>query len=149
MPGDHTGRCRNLAEQLTNLGINAIQLRQVALGVGLVALRIGAIRLDQSITNIGDVDLGLLQVLPSVRVVIAMIVVAMVIMGVLFFAMPVMVVIAMIMMLMRFVPVVIMAMGRKRPRNNAVGGGDHWAAVVAGVNQALHPALKQQAVEDH
>ena len=125
----------------------------------MVALRIGAIRLDQAIANIGDVDFRLLQILPSVRVVITMLVTAMVIMrmivvtvfmmAVLFMFMLFMTVFFMRMIVLVMVRVVIVAVRRKSAGCDAVGGGDQWAVVVAGVNQAFHPALKQQAVEDH
>ncbi len=58
----------------------------------------------------------------------------------------VMVVVPMVVLVMIIMAVLFMC--SERERFNTIGRGDHRPVVVAGANQALHPALKQQAVEN-
>ena len=163
--GDDAGGSRDLTDQRTNLGIQLRHFSQVAIGIGLVLLGVVRIDFHQTVADVLDVDPRLGHVLPGMGIIVA---VLMVIMAMTMFMsiVPVIVAVSMVMavamsmivampvimpmvvpMVVIVMPMIVMA--RVGQGVDAICRGDHRALIVAGVDQSLHPAFEQQAVEDH
>jgi hypothetical protein len=59
---------RDLRERLANVAVERFQLGQIGRGIGSVRRRVGGIGGDHGVADVCDIDLGVSNGLPGVRV---------------------------------------------------------------------------------